>query len=327
MSGFLRELVQQRLTARAGPVAKSPGTVTPPPGKDLGPVGEGCAWHVSLVPASCSWTAVPRGLGGQLRALGAAAGSRARGTAGWAQAHLHGQHPGGHLGRTQAPQEVVQHLARGLLVGLGAQKQVLQAAQQLLLLLLPLQGQGSLRIGPLRLRGGGAGGGVPTCRFLARCSLLSPSSSSPPEAASVAASCSRNSHRHCTGSTSREPSLDCTRSASQGMDCDEAWQGRGDAQLLSAPTRRTPSPPTAAASPPAPPARMRGPRAHPAARPAVLAAPRQQPLKALERAQRPWAPRAAAGLACRWMMLRRKSGFRLRHSRCPRRRDWLRLFT
>lgn len=33
------------------------------------------------------------------------------------------------------------------------------------------------------------------------------------------------------------------------------------------------------------------------------------------------------GLTCLWMILRRKSGFRLRHSRCPRRRDWLRPFT
>lgn len=32
-------------------------------------------------------------------------------------------------------------------------------------------------------------------------------------------------------------------------------------------------------------------------------------------------------LTCLWMMLRRKSGLRLRHRRCPRRRDWFRLFT
>lgn len=34
-----------------------------------------------------------------------------------------------------------------------------------------------------------------------------------------------------------------------------------------------------------------------------------------------------AGLTWRWMMCRRKSGLRLRHNRCPRRRDWLRAFT
>lgn len=54
--------------------------------------------------------------------------------------HLHGQHPGGHLRGAQPPQEVVQHLTCGLLIGLGAQQQVLQAAQQLLLFLLPLWG-------------------------------------------------------------------------------------------------------------------------------------------------------------------------------------------
>ena len=72
--------------------------------------------------------------------------------------HLHGQHPGSHLRGTQPPQEVVQHLTRGLLVCLGAQQKVLQAAQQLLLLLLPLWGQGSgVRAGVWGL---GSGGGV-----------------------------------------------------------------------------------------------------------------------------------------------------------------------
>lgn len=61
-----------------------------------------------------------------------------------------------------------------------------------------------------------------TWRFLARCSLLSPSSSSSPEVDSSAASWSKNSQRHCTGRTSKEPSLDWTRSASHGIDCDEA---------------------------------------------------------------------------------------------------------
>lgn len=32
-------------------------------------------------------------------------------------------------------------------------------------------------------------------------------------------------------------------------------------------------------------------------------------------------------LTCLWMMLRRKSGWRLRHRRWPKRRDWFRLFT
>lgn len=36
---------------------------------------------------------------------------------------------------------------------------------------------------------------------------------------------------------------------------------------------------------------------------------------------------ADAGVTCRWMMLSRKSGLRLRQRRCPRRRDWLRVFT
>lgn len=65
-----------------------------------------------------------------------------------------------------------------------------------------------------------------TWRFLARWSLLSPSSSSSPEVDSSAASWSRNSQRHCTGRTSKEPSLDWTRSASHGIDWDEAWEGQ-----------------------------------------------------------------------------------------------------
>lgn len=102
-----------------------------------------------------------------------------------------------------------------------------------------------------RVGGGGSGdrgqggcvgpGWALTCRFLAFCSLLSPSSSSPPEAGSSAASCSRNSQRHWTGSTSREPSLDCTRSASQGMDCEEAWAG-GRHTALSSQSRCRPPP-------------------------------------------------------------------------------------
>lgn len=32
-------------------------------------------------------------------------------------------------------------------------------------------------------------------------------------------------------------------------------------------------------------------------------------------------------LTCLWMMLSRKSGLRLRHSRCPKRSDWFRLFS
>ena len=68
--------------------------------------------------------------------------------------HLHGQRPGGHLRGAQPPQEVVQHLTRRLLVCLGAQQQVLQAAQQLLLLLLPLWGRG------LGVRRQGQGGRV-----------------------------------------------------------------------------------------------------------------------------------------------------------------------
>lgn len=52
--------------------------------------------------------------------------------------HLHGQHPGGHLRGTEAPQEVVQHLTGGLLVSFGPQQQVLQTQEELTLFLLPL---------------------------------------------------------------------------------------------------------------------------------------------------------------------------------------------
>lgn len=64
-----------------------------------------------------------------------------------------------------------------------------------------------------------------TCLFLAFCSLLSPSSSSSIGRLSSAASCRRNSHRHCTGSTSKDPSLDWTKSANHGMDWEEACEG------------------------------------------------------------------------------------------------------
>lgn len=64
-----------------------------------------------------------------------------------------------------------------------------------------------------------------TCLFLAFCSLLSPSSSSSTGRLSSAASCRRNSHRHCTGSTSKDPSLDWTKSANHGMDWEEACEG------------------------------------------------------------------------------------------------------
>lgn len=64
-----------------------------------------------------------------------------------------------------------------------------------------------------------------TCLFLAFCSLLSPSSSSSIGRLSSAASCRRNSHRHCTGSTSKDPSLDWTKSANHGMDWEEACAG------------------------------------------------------------------------------------------------------
>ena len=36
-------------------------------------------------------------------------------------------------------------------------------------------------------------------------------------------SCSKNSHRHWTGSTSSDPSLESTRSASHAIDCDVPW--------------------------------------------------------------------------------------------------------
>ena len=39
-------------------------------------------------------------------------------------------------------------------------------------------------------------------------------------------SCKRNSHRHCTGRTSREPSLDSTSSASHRIDLEVPWNNR-----------------------------------------------------------------------------------------------------
>jgi len=53
-------------------------------------------------------------------------------------AYLHGEDARRHLRGAEAAQEVVEHLAGGLLVRLGPQQQVLQAAQELTLLLLPL---------------------------------------------------------------------------------------------------------------------------------------------------------------------------------------------
>lgn len=145
-------------------------------------------------------------------------------------AHLHGQDPGSHLRGTQAPQEVVKHLARGLFICFGSQQQVLQASKQLPLFLLSLWSD--KLVCPVKSDLGyrkQVTEGIPkrllTWRFLARWSLLSPSSSSSPEVDSSAASWSRNSQRHCTGRTSKEPSLDWTRSASHGIDCDEAWEG------------------------------------------------------------------------------------------------------
>ena len=57
------------------------------------------------------------------------------------QTYLHSQDSRRHLGGAEAAQEVVQHLAGGLLVRCGPQQEVLQTSQQLPLLLLSLWGE------------------------------------------------------------------------------------------------------------------------------------------------------------------------------------------
>ena len=58
-----------------------------------------------------------------------------------------------------------------------------------------------------------------TCFFLCF-SICFPSSSC---TIGMSPSCIRNSHRHCTGKTSSDPSLDSTRSANHGIDWEVPW--------------------------------------------------------------------------------------------------------